>query len=114
MVGLGGWPARAASGGLAGHLLLEREDVVEDPLHPPSFQTVAGYEAALPEQLPELQAEPGVDPHLAAFQGLLQNHQATIEHEQPVVAIGWRHVPITRTMPFSTLTAYLSRGFNSG
>jgi len=75
---------------------------------------VAGDQAALPEQLPELNAELGVDAYLAAFQSLFQNHQAAIEQEQPVVAIGGRHVPSTITMPFSTLTAYLSRGFSSG
>lgn len=102
------------SGRFAGGVLLEREDVVQHPLHPPALEPMAGDEARMSEELAELEAEACVNPQLAPLERLFEKHQALVEDLETLPPVEHLvHRLKTDTLPPSTLTRNWGRGGTS-
>lgn len=82
---------------LAQQLSLQREDVVQDPIDPPAFETVVGDDAGPFEVAPEQCPQWSVNPRATSHLGFLEELQAAVEGKlaEPVLAnrhLGAQHL----------------------
>src|ERR1700737_1251362 len=97
-------PAQRSAGRLllvlAQHPRLQRKDVVEHAIGAATLQAVVRDQAAVAQQVAELESERTVDPDLALGQRVLQQLEAAVErpHTGPIAGVA-HAVPRISTRP---------------
>jgi len=81
---------------------LQREDVVEHPVHAPPLEAVVGDDSRMLELQPQRSAKLSVDAQLAAHLSFLEELEASVEGELlRAVRPDVHSVPSTSTLPAS-------------
>jgi len=70
---------------------LQREDVVQDPIDPPAFETMVGDDAGAFEVAPEQCAQGPVNARATSNLGFLQKLQAAVERKLAEAVLANRH-----------------------
>ena len=94
---------------LAQQTRLQREDVVEDAVDPPSFQAVVGDQAGRAQEVAQPVRQRSVHPHLAFGQSGLQQLQAAVQRSEASAVLLPHAVPSTSTTPSVTRTLTAGR-----